>query len=185
MRWAGTLLPIVLHVATVNGAPVVPQSFIEAQLARANEIFAPYGVSFAIEAQVELAERHARQRSRRDRDRLRTEVRAGAIHCFIVAELLDVDEPGRVRRGVHWHARDRPRSRYVILSAIAGPNVLAHELGHYLGNREHSPVRGNLMSYEHGDQLPVLDAAQQERLSRALRASLASGELRQAAPAMR
>ena len=34
-----------------------------------------------------------------DRDALAPYVRKGAIHCFIVAKLMDVDEPGRERWG--------------------------------------------------------------------------------------
>jgi hypothetical protein len=65
----------------------------------------------------------------------------------------------------------------VILSSIAGPDVLAHELGHFLGNREHSDVPGNLMSYEHTDVLPFLDAVQREKLRRTLAGYLRRREL--------
>jgi hypothetical protein len=83
-----------------------------------------------------------------------------------------------MRRGVHWHSQSHPGKHYVILSSIAGPNVLAHELGHYLGNPKHSEVPGNLMSYQRAEGPPFLDAIQVRRIQRTLRGYLKSGELR-------
>lgn len=171
-------LPIVVHMARENDTDVATNSFVARQVARANEIFGPYGVAFEV-LRMDHPPMLARMASRADRDGLASHVEPGVLHCFIVAALLDVDEPGRVRRGVHWHAGGRSTgAHYVILSAIAEPDVLAHELGHFLGNPRHSDTPGNLMSYEHGAALPFLDATQQRRLQRALRAYLNSGELK-------
>ncbi|MET0384817.1 MAG: hypothetical protein ABW321_02605 [Polyangiales bacterium] len=175
-----------LHVAEQSDSPVVDEAFISSRVTRANEIFAPYGVSFEVSSRAPLAARHALQVSREDRDALAEYGAPGAIDVFIVAALRDVDEPGpddqpHWRRGVHWHAGPRSRfvgRHYVILSSIAGLSVLAHELGHFLGNPEHSHVPGNLMSYEHTDVLPFLDRSQVARLRRALTRYLRSGELR-------
>lgn len=172
------VLPIVAHVAQRDGASVVPEGFVAEQLARANAIFAPYGVQLALQATATLPAEHAALETRADRDALGARARRGAIDLFVVASLRDVDTPSELRRGVHWRSRVHPGARYVIVSAIAGPNVLAHELGHYLGNRAHSDVPGNLMSYVATDALPVLDRAQQRRMRAALAKSLASGELR-------
>jgi hypothetical protein len=174
---APSTLPITLHVAERAGKPVVDEAFITARVARANEIFAAYGVQFAVVARRSLAEEHAALETRADRDALAPYFARGTIHVFCVASLLDVDEPGRVRRGVHWRAGSRARAHFVIVSAISGPDVLAHELGHYLGNPEHSQLAGNLMSYEHTEMLPFLDAAQQRRMRRRLKSYVASGEL--------
>jgi len=156
---------------------VVDEAFIAERVARANEIFAGYGVQFAVVARLRLPEEHAALETRADRDALATYFARGTIHVFCVASLLDVDEQGRVRRGVHWHAGTRPGAHFVIVSAISGPDVLAHELGHYLGNPEHSQVAGNLMSYERTEVLPFLDAAQVRRMRRRLRSYLGSREL--------
>jgi len=83
---------------------------------------------------------------------------------MVVAELGDVDEPGRVRRGVHWVMPHARRPHAVIVSAIAEARVLAHELGHYLGLRAHDDRPGNVMSYAWGETLPVFDARQIARL---------------------
>jgi hypothetical protein len=88
-----------------------------------------------------------------------------------------VDEADRTRRGVHWRSTTHPGAHFVIVSSIAGVDVLAHELGHYLGNPEHSEVPGNLMSYEHTAAIPFLDEAQVVRLRRRLRTYVTSREL--------
>lgn len=173
VRW----LPLFVHVAQLQGEPVADEDFVRARVARANEIFAPYRVGFVMQRSVSLAPKHAYLESRADRDALAAYVQPEAIDCFVVKSLRDVDEPERMRRGVHWHARDRADAHYVIVSTLGDPDVFSHELGHFLGNPSHSDVAGNLMSYQRGDKLPFLDAAQVARLERALRGYLKRGEL--------
>jgi hypothetical protein len=166
-----------VHVAERAGAPVVDEAFIADRIARANEIFAVHGVQFAVTARKTLAERHAAMETRADRDALGEYFARGTVHVFCVASLRDVDEPERMRRGVHWRSTTHRGAHFVILSAIAGVDVLAHELGHYLGNPEHSDVPGNLMSYERTEVLPFLDEKQVARLRQRLKAYLSSREL--------
>jgi len=169
-------LPILVHLAREGGRAVAERDFWERQIARANEIFAPYAVGFSLRGVV-AASGPARMESRADRDQLGAQVQAGAINCFVVASLRDVDEPERMRRGVHWHSETHAPAHYVILSAIADPNVLAHELGHFLGNPRHSETSGNLMSYDWGDGLPFLAPPQVQRVERTIRGYLQRGEL--------
>jgi len=169
------VLPIAWHVVHDAAGPVVGDDFLRERLKRANAIFAPYDVAFASAARAALPERHAALEDRRDRDALGVHVARGVINCFVVRSLRDVDDPTQMRRGVHWHAEN---SHFVIISSISGPNVLAHELGHFLGNPAHSNTAGNLMSYLPGPELPVLDRKQVRRLERALRGYLARKELR-------
>ena len=174
-------LGLALHVAREEGEPVADEAFLERQLETANRIFAPYGV------QLERRERHdrdaraARMETRADRDALGAFVRPHWINVFVVASLMDVDEPRRVRRGVHWHSTSHAPAHYLILSRISFDAVLAHELGHFLGNPRHSETPGNLMSYHHTDVLPFLDPPQQQRLRRSVAAYLRTGELRRLA----
>ena len=179
-RWARAdepaRIPIVFHVVERDGEAVAPPSFIATQLAAANEIYGPLGIEVVDQQHVPLAAAHAELVTRADRDALAPVVRKGAIHCFIVARLMDVDEPGRERRGVHWHP-PAPELSFVIVSKISKPYVLAHELGHFLGNPKHSDVAGNLMSYAWTVQPPVLDAAQIARVKKTLAAMLKSGRL--------
>jgi hypothetical protein len=118
--------------------------------------------------------------TRADRDALGAYVQAGVIDCMIVGTLMDVDEPGRDRRGVHWRVRTQRRRHFVIVSAISGPYVLAHELGHFLGNRAHSATPGNIMSYASRPGVPSLDEAQLRRIRRTLRRMRTTGELQPA-----
>lgn len=166
-----------MHTVALDGEPVAPASFIEAQLARANEIYRPLGFELVAQRGRALASRHAEVVTRAQRDAFARYVRRGAIHCFVVAKLMDVDEPGRERRGVHWHARMRAGVRYIVLSRISGPYVLAHELGHYFGNPQHSEVAGNLMSYLPGEGSPFLDATQVARVRASLARLIEAGEL--------
>jgi hypothetical protein len=173
------LLPIKLHVVREGAAKVVTDAFLEQELARANEIYAPYGVAFAVVESVELPAEHAALDTREQRDALGAYVQRGAIDCFVVRALRDVDAPERMRRGVHWHVRSRQGTpHFVILSSIAGADVLAHELGHYLGNPKHSETPGNLLSYTRSpDALPFLDTNQVRRVHAAIRGYLKRGEL--------
>jgi hypothetical protein len=176
-----SVLPIAFQIAQDAGHPVVDRAFLDDRVARANQIFAAYGVQFVAAGAVPLAGERAAIETAADRDVLGANVRRGVINCFVVGSLRDVDDPAQMRRGVHWHSRAYPGTHYVVLSSIAGPNVLAHELGHFLGNPRHSDVPGNLMSYQRTDALPFLDPTQAQRVARSVRDYLRSGELRAAA----
>jgi len=85
------------------------------------------------------------------------------VSVFVVRGLEDVDEPGRPRMGVCWTSRT-DKQRYIVLSRIAKPGVLAHELGHLFGNG-HSPVPNNLMSYSRDGGVVFLDDNQKSRIT--------------------
>jgi hypothetical protein len=170
-------IPLIVHVAQREGEAVAPASFISEQLAAANSIYQPLGIDLVDIERVPLGAEHAEMLTRSDRDALARHVKKGAVHVFIVAKLMDVDEPGRERRGVHWHPRPSPRDSYLIVSQISGRYVLAHELGHMFGNPEHSDVPGNLMCYQRAEGTPFLDAAQIRRVRRALAALLKEGRV--------
>jgi hypothetical protein len=171
-------LGLAIHVAREEGEAVADEAFIDRQVETANRIFAPYGVQLERRERHERDARAARMETRAERDALGAFVRPHWINVFVVASLMDVDEPQRVRRGVHWHSISHAPAHYVILSRISFDAVLAHELGHFLGNPRHSETPGNLMSYHHTEVLPFLDEPQQQRLHRSLAAYLRTGELR-------
>ena len=174
---AVVLLGLAVHVAREDGEPVADEAFIDRQVETANRIFAPYGVQFERRERHERDARAARMETRADRDALGAFVRPHWINVFVVASLMDVDEPQHVRRGVHWHSTSHAPAHYLILSRISFDAVLAHELGHFLGNPRHSDTPGNLMSYHHTDVLPFLDEAQQQRVRRSVAGYLRTGEL--------
>jgi len=164
-------------VAQHDGAPVAGEDFLHEQLTQAQQIFAPLGVELVRLPDQVLPAQHAELLTRADRDALAAYVETGVIHCMVVAKLMDVDEAGRERRGVHWTPHAQPARHFVIVSAIAFPQVLAHELGHFFGNPRHSETSGNLMSYQRLDAPPFLDAQQQRRVRAALARMLRNGKL--------
>lgn len=169
--------PLRFHVARQQGAPVADAAFVARQLAAANRVFAPHRVRFRSVGSTPL-EGRAVLVSRQHRDDLAAHVRPGAIDVFVMAMLMDVDEPGRKRCGVHWHPRHAPERRLVIVRVGCMDDVLAHELGHYLGLRRHSDIPGNLMSYERGDfPVATLEPRQVDRLRDVLAGLLARGDL--------
>jgi len=172
-------LPLAITVALEAEEPVVSDAWIETQLENANTIFSPHGVTFRSVERHTMPEAHARLENRRDRHALGRRQHTERIDVFLVRSLRDVDEPERMRQGVHWRPRGEEfpaRAHFVIVSSIAGPTVLAHELGHYFGNG-HSDVPGNIMSYERGDRPPFFDDTQAARIRFSLRRFLRRGEL--------
>jgi hypothetical protein len=174
-------LPLSITVADHEGASVVSDAWIEAQVENANTLFTPHGVSFRVVGRASMDGRHARLETRRDRHALGALLHTGVIDAFIVLSLRDVDDPSRYRQGVHWRPLGGyPRGAHVVIvSSIAGPTVLAHELGHYFGNG-HSDVPGNIMSYERGEVPPFFDEVQARRIRASARRFLGGGELRPA-----
>jgi hypothetical protein len=170
-------IPVIFHVTQQEGQAVAPPSFIADQLAAANQIFEPLGIELIDRERLPLPAGPAELITRADRDALARHVRKGAIHVFVVAKLMDVDEAGRERRGVHWRPRVAPRLSFLIVSRISASYVLAHELGHFFGNREHSDVPGNLMSYTRADGPPFLDDTQIRRVQSTLATLLKTGRL--------
>lgn len=143
----------------------VTDAWITEQLEQANALFAPHRVGFVLDARVALPEEHATLETRRDRHALGALLDPARIDVFVVRSLRDIDDPTLLRRGVHWRPAGRPGAHFVVVSAISGPTVLAHELGHYFGN-PHSATPGNIMSYDRGQVPPFFDDAQARRIAR-------------------
>jgi hypothetical protein len=152
-------VPITFSVASDDGEPVRDAAWIDAQLAEALTMFAPWGVRFKRTSIAPLGADRAHVLTRADRDALAELVRPGVVNVFVVAGLADVDEKDRFRSGVHWRASSQPKTRYIVLAAAASRGVLAHELGHYFGN-PHSSVPDNVMSYARTGAVPFFDVRQ-------------------------
>lgn len=174
-RPLGVAFPIRFRVAhDAAGRPVRDKEWLRAQLERANGVFAPAGVSFAaigfeaIDAQV--------LESREDRHALGRRLERGVVNVFVVSAMRDVDDPREWRRGVHWRLPWRRDRHFIVVTAIAPPTTLAHELGHFFGNPQHRWVPGNVMSYEHGET-PAFDPDQLHRVVSLARRYLRAKEL--------
>jgi hypothetical protein len=169
-------VPLSFGVAEDGGTNVADADWLAAQLDAAEAILGPLGVHLDSVGTRKIPAAPAHVETREDRDALAHEVRPGVVNVFVVGTLRDVDDPLRLRRGVHWRERAHPSTRYVILSAEAMPGVLGHELGHYFGLL-HSSTADNLMSYVRSGGDVFLDDAQAKVVQASARRAFASGEL--------
>ncbi len=169
-------IPLRFRVAEIDGVPVRDQAWIDSQVMAANRVFAPTGVQFESMGALALPERHARIMTVGDRHQLGRHIERALVNVFVVGSMVDINDGQTPRRGVHWRLPWRQEHHYLVLTAIGPPTTLAHELGHYFGNRMHSRIPGNIMSYNHGDQ-PAFSDVQQRKVVRAARRYLARREL--------
>jgi len=143
--------------ATVKGkrtrgahrAPVKPKAWVDAQLAAARKLLAPYRIALVARrssftpARCELdtrAQRHALAEHA---------ISTGAVDVLVLRRVRDLDVRSYNLMGVHWRYRGGRKAwrgrRFVILTARARAGVLAHELCHFFGLK-HDPKGGNLMA---------------------------------------
>lgn len=146
---------IVLHITKRDQKTKAPkglesdQAWLSAQLKEAQSLFKQIGVCFRFTDHYGLPKSESQMKTRTQRTRLGR--RSGRLHkghidLFIVNKLVDVDVPDQQIRGVHWRdPKDRKHKRWIILSRIARPKVLAHELGHYF-DLPHSKYPKSIMN---------------------------------------
>ena len=171
------VFPVVVSIAAEDGVPVVDASWVEAELAMANTIFAPSGVSFVLRDTRPLDPRFAHLETRADRHALGEELVPSVINVFVVGSLRDVDDPSLMRRGVHWRPAGIPGAHFVIVSSVAGPDVMAHELGHFFGN-PHSDTPNDVMSYlRDGTVTAFFETQEIGRIRRSARRFLTRAEI--------
>lgn len=158
----------------------VTDAWLKAQIDHANTLYALADVRFRWTRDKILEPQHGVMHTRADRDALSALTEAvrggGFVDVFVVDELEDVDEPGRLRRGVVWTHRPDGK-RYVILARTAAVGVLAHELGHFFGN-PHVAAPDNLMSYTRTGADLFLDDSQIAKTKAFAKGFLTSGRLR-------
>jgi hypothetical protein len=158
-------------------APAVDDAWLTEQIAVAQSLFTQFGVQFERAKVRALDAKLAHLETRADRDALAAHAEPQVINVFVVASLRDIDDPRRVRRGVHWHARlGTAGAHYVVVVSGAAPSVLAHELGHFFGN-PHSKVLDNVMSYERSGAEVFFDDDQGRRIAGRARTYVTSGEI--------
>lgn len=171
-------LPLSVAVAEVDGKPVVDEAWIKVQVDEANRIYRPHGVTFTVVDRRTVPQKHAYIDKREDRDALGTLQKPSVVNCYFVARLMDIHTPGKERRGVHWRPAGQPKGTHlVIVSAKSFKSVLAHELGHFFGNREHPETIDNVMSYNRGKGPAFLNDDQAKTVRRFARWFIRRGEL--------
>ena len=154
-------LTVAVAAVEVNGERVVDDAWIDAQWAAVDRLYAGIGIRFERRWVDPLPETSARLETKEDRDALGDHFVEGAINVFFVKSLLDIDEIGRIRMGVCWRAPGN--KRFVAVASNAKRTVLAHELGHFLGNG-HSKVVDNVMSYDRTGGPVFFDATQKKTM---------------------
>ena len=152
-----TVYGLSIAIARDGKERVVDDVWMQDQIAQANSFFVPLAVRFRWTHEKDLPEPHGELHSRADRDALARYAERSVIDVFVVRTLEDVDTPGILRMGVCWQG---PGRRYVVVAQSARPTVLAHELGHFFGNHEHSKTKNNLMSYDRDGGTVFLDDGQ-------------------------
>ncbi len=155
---------LAVHVAREANAPVQTDAWIDAQIARAEALFAPTSVHFKRASGRAVPDALTHLETRADRDQLASDLDKGKISVMVVGSLRDVDDTSRMRQGVHWRPAASPNKHYVIVSSIAGATTLAHELGHFFGN-PHTTIKDNLMSYDRSGAEVSLNEAQKRRIA--------------------
>ncbi len=171
------VFPLAIAVAEESGVPVVDDAWLAAEIEQANTIFAPSGVSFEQRSRRALDARFTRLETRADRHALGEEMTPSRVNVFIVLSLRDMDDPTLMRRGVHWRPAGVPGAHFVVVASVAGPDVLAHELGHFFGN-PHSNTPNDVMSYlRDGTVTPFFEPAELGRIRRNARRFRQRGEI--------
>lgn len=140
---------IVAHVVVQDDeTPVVAPVWFAEQVFEANRLFGEIDVGFeVVEVRNEPAAL-AKIDTRTQRDHLGRDDGGhgpGVVHVWVVLRLADVDIEGDEIRGVHWRDRADTTRRIIILSSIAGPRTLAHEMGHFFG-LPHSTHAASIMN---------------------------------------
>jgi hypothetical protein len=145
---------IQLHITVGEEGLIASSEWLATQLAMANRHFAPLDVGFQVVGIDTLPASGQHIATRRERDELSTgRLRGKVIHVFIIGQLDDVDEAGKIIRGVTWHTRKDDR-KYVLVSTVAPDRTLAHELGHVFG-LPHSTYAISIMNKTPREEPPV------------------------------
>jgi hypothetical protein len=172
-------MSVAVSAVNIDGERVVDDAWVDAQWAAVDRLYADIGVRFERKWADPVPATSARLETKEDRDALGAYFVEGVINVFFVKALLDIDEIGRIRMGVCW--RTPSRKRFVAVASNAKPTVLAHELGHFLGNG-HSKVMDNVMSYDRTGGPVFFDATQKKTIRATALQLLRDGIVKQVQP---
>ena len=164
-------VPIMVHVATFEGQPVVSRTRVMESIARANRELRPHGVLLYLQGVDYLREGYESVLQDGDRmDLAKVAPADNSLHVFFV-DRVSVKMPRMGDRrvsGLHWEyhgARlDLRKRMYLVVASDAPQTTFVHEVGHAFGLDHRQRDKGNVMcSCDRTDE-PRLDAAQGREL---------------------
>ena len=164
-------IPLMVHVATVDGEPVVRRSRLMECIARANRELRPHGVLLYLQGIDILPEGYGDVLQDGDRmDLARVAPADNSLHVFFVHRVtVKLPRFGDRRvSGLHWEyhgARLSLRNRmYLVVASDAPDTTFVHEVGHAFGLDHRQRDKGNVMCSCDRTEDPRLDAAQGREL---------------------
>jgi hypothetical protein len=173
-----TCLGVAVFLGTDDEGPVHGPEWVAEQVANANAGLAPLGIALELDSVEFLPLEEYHVVSKDDRDRLGEERwRKGVVNVFVPGKVDNVDEAGEIY-GVHWRLRKDVRRRWIIVSSIAWPFTLEHELGHFFG-LSHTKKNGSVMNLKGATparERRFLDW-ENDAMKKVLTAKLKSGEV--------
>ena len=161
--------------------PAASREWFDERLAQANRLFEVIDVGFTVTAWTPRQVESAAVDTRGQRDAVGAgRPHEGQVDVYLSSRLMDVDAPGTQIRGVHWRLRRDTSQRWIVMSAISGPMVLAHELGHFF-SLPHGTERASIMNKRPRPSPPwaerVFTAREQARMRAAMERMLADRRL--------
>ena len=165
-----------------SAGPAADRAWFDVRLAHANRLFQAIDVGFEVVAWGARPVPSAAVDTRAQRDGVgANRPHDGLIDIYLVKRLTDVDAPPTEIRGVHWRLRRDTAQRWVIMSAISGAMVLAHELGHFF-SLPHGTETASIMNKRPRPSPPwearVFTAREQARMRAAFAKMLERARLR-------
>ena len=145
---------IFAHVVFEGDEPVESPAWLADRVSEANRLFAVIDVGFRVAKAERIDAQWSHVATRLQRDEIGADkFKPGVVHLFVIGQLDDVDVADSQIRGVHWRLRRDTTKRWILMSKISGPMVLAHELGHFF-SLPHSTYGVSIMNKRPRDEPP-------------------------------